>query len=202
MTLESGYFEALYRESPDPWRFRDRWYEERKRLLTVAALPRPVYGSVFEAGCSIGELSALLAPRCEAMLAADLVADAVQTARARLAAFTHVKVDRRRLPDEWPRGRFDLVVISEVGYYLKPASLRAMFRRARNSLAEDGTILVCHWRPPVSDYPLGGEEVHAAFTRFAGGVGLHRLVGHSEDDFLLDVWSLDPRSVATAEGLR
>ena len=77
-----------------------------------------------------------------------------------------------------------------------------MFRRARNSLAEDGTILVCHWRPPVSDYPLGGEEVHAAFTRFAGGVGLHRLVGHSEDDFLLDVWSLDPRSVATAEGLR
>ena len=64
----------------------------------------------------------------------------------------------RRLPDEWPRGRFDLVVISEAGYYLKPASLQAMFRRARDSLADDGTILVCHWRPLVSDYPLGGKR--------------------------------------------
>jgi SAM-dependent methyltransferase len=202
LTLEPDYFEALYRASPDPWSFRDRWYEQRKRMLTVAALPRPAYRAVFEAGCSIGELTALLAPRCDALLASDLVAEAVHTATGRLAEFPHVTVDRRRLPHEWPTGRFDLVVISELGYYLKPVVLQALFRRARASLAEDGTILLCHWRPPVGDYPLPGEEVHAAFRRFAEGAALRRLVGHSEDDFLLDVWSLDPRSVATAEGLR
>jgi SAM-dependent methyltransferase len=202
LTLEPEYFEALYRECHDPWRLRDRWYEQRKRMLTVAALPRPTYRLAFEPGCSTGELSALLAPRCQALIASDLVEDAVHTARARLATFAHVKVDRRRLPDDWPPGRFDLVVISELGYYLTPVVLQRFFRRARASLDETGTIVLCHWRPAVSDYPLDGEAVHGEFRRFAARARLHRVAGHSEQDFLLDVWSLDPRSVAMAEGLR
>jgi hypothetical protein len=178
LTLEPEYFEALYRECHDPWRLRDRWYEQRKRMLTVAALPRPTYRLAFEPGCSTGELSALL------------------------ATFAHVKVDRRRLPDDWPPGRFDLVVISELGYYLTPVVLQRFFRRALASLDETGTIVLCHWRPAVSDYPLDGEAVHGEFRRFAARARLHRVAGHSEQDFLLDVWSLDPRSVAMAEGLR
>lgn len=202
MTLDAGYFEALYRGNADPWGFRDRWYEKRKRMLTVAALPRAQYRSAFEAGCSIGELTALLAQRCQELRASDIVPEAVDAARARLGAFPHVKVDRRRLPDEWPPERFELVVISELGYYLQPGALHQLFQRARGSLEEDGTVLLCHWRPAVRDYPLNGEEVHDSFTRFAVQAGLHRVVGHSEEDFLLDVWSLDPRSVATSEGMR
>ena len=60
MNVAAEYFEAMYRESQDPWSLSTRWYERRKYALTVAALPRARYRSAFEPGCSVGELSALL----------------------------------------------------------------------------------------------------------------------------------------------
>ncbi|MFE7421819.1 hypothetical protein [Rhodococcus sp. NPDC057529] len=60
-----SYFDAMYAASPDPWGFGDRWYEQRKYALTLAALPRPRYRRAFEPGCSIGILTAALAHRCD-----------------------------------------------------------------------------------------------------------------------------------------
>ena len=39
MTLPGDYFDGVYAAGPDPWGFTDRWYEERKRAVTLAALP-------------------------------------------------------------------------------------------------------------------------------------------------------------------
>ncbi|MFC3298010.1 hypothetical protein ACFOD2_17710 [Clavibacter michiganensis subsp. insidiosus] len=39
-------------------------------------------------------------------------------------------------------------------------------------------------------------------ARLAAVPGLHVLMRHEEDDFLLEVLSADPRSVATRTGLR
>ena len=61
MSLQPAYFDDMYAESPDPWGFRTRWYEERKFALTMAALPRRRYRRVFEPGCSVGMLTRLLA---------------------------------------------------------------------------------------------------------------------------------------------
>ena len=67
------YFDELCRRSDDPWRLREGWYERRKRSLTLALLPRPRYRNAFEPGCANGELTAELATRCDALLAADLL---------------------------------------------------------------------------------------------------------------------------------
>ena len=48
MSVADNYFEKLYKGNEDPWSFRERWYEQRKRNLTLAALPRSHYGSIFE----------------------------------------------------------------------------------------------------------------------------------------------------------
>ena len=64
-------FDAVHQRSDDPWKYTTSWYEQRKRALTVAALPRPHYEAGLEIGCSIGTLSVELAQRCGTYLAVD-----------------------------------------------------------------------------------------------------------------------------------
>jgi SAM-dependent methyltransferase len=202
MTLPEGYFDAMYRADPDPWGFTSRWYEQRKYALTLAALPRPRYARAFEPGCSIGVLSALLAERCDALLSADISAGAVAAARERLRDRPQVSVERRRLPHEWPTGRFDLVVLSEVGYYLGDDDLDLLLGNAVGSLAPGGDLVAVHWRHRVDDYPQLGDEVHRRLAQDHDG--LARTVRHEEADFLLEVYARTPpgaRSVAQREGL-
>lgn len=196
MSLPPSYFDHLYAASHDPWGFRTRPYEERKRALTVAALLRPRYGRVFEPGCSIGTLTAGLAARAEQVVAMDPAADAL--AQAAAAVPDHVDLVRGAVPADWPAGPFDLVVLSEVAYYLDRPALEVLGDRAMGCAAE---VIAVHWRHPVDDYPLGGDDVHAALGEAAADAGLIRLVAHVEEDFLLDVWARDPRSVAARQGL-
>jgi SAM-dependent methyltransferase len=200
MTLPSTYFDDLYAASADPWGFRDRWYERRKRDLTVASLPRPRFARAFEAGCSIGLVTAALAARCDRLLSVDASEEAARQAAREVAAHRHVQVEHRMLPAGWPADTsFDLIVLSEIGYYLAADDLETLLDRALASLQPGGALLACHWRHPVADYPLSGDAVHAAI---AARPGLARAVRHEEADFVLDVFTAgETPSVAQLEGL-
>ena len=198
------HFEALFAGDNDPWGYRHRWYEQRKRALTLAALPAPRYRAVLELGCANGELAADLAPRCDRLLALDGIARAVTLASARLAAFTHASVRQAWLPDEWSDvvpgdDRFDLVILSETGFYFGATALDTLADHMAGALAPGGTVLACHWRSDLADCPLNGDAVH---DRLATQLGLPLLLRMSDADLRLDVWCADPRSVATREGLR
>ncbi|MFI5956669.1 methyltransferase [Cryptosporangium sp. NPDC051539] len=201
MTLPTDYFDRMYADDGDPWGFGSRWYEERKYALTLAALPHRRYRAAFEPGCSIGVLSAALAARCDTLLATDVAEAAVQAATARLAGAPGARVAALRIPDDFPDGPFDLIVLSEVGYYLDADALSRLAEATVTALEPGGDLVLVHWRHPVADYPLGGDAVHAAF---AGRAGLERTVAHVEADFRLEVYARVPpaaRSVAEAEGL-
>lgn len=198
-SLTRPFFDRFYGTRRDPWGFESRWYEQRKRDLTLAALPRPHFGAALELGCSIGVLTERLADRCDTVLAIDIAEQPLHVARARLAGRPGVRFARRTLPAEWPEGRFDLIVLSEVGYYLSADELRDLVQRCRNSLSTDGVLVACHWLHPVPEYPLTGEQVHQELGRVPG---LDRTVHHRERDFVLDVFETAPaRSVAQREGL-
>jgi SAM-dependent methyltransferase len=199
MSVEDRYFEGLFRGNNDPWGFRQRWYEQRKRLVTLAALPRPHYPTNFEPGCANGELSAALAERCDRLLCCDTSAAAANLARTRLSLFDHAEVRQCRLPGDWPVEKYDLIVFSEIGYYLDRQDLTEVIRRISDSLTADGQLLACHWRPPIEGCPLNARQVHDLIHE---QLHLPRLVLHQEADFLLEVWSREPRSVAALEGLR
>ena len=199
MTLPATYFAAMYAGAEDPWGFRSRWYEQRKRDVTLAALTRPRYRRAFEPGCSIGVLTAALAGRCDEVVAADVDECAVSTARSELARHGHVRVEQLSVPQEWPDGMFDLAVISEVAYYLSPTELEQLLDCAVGSLAPRGTLLACHWRHPVPDYPATGDDVH---QRLLARPELSQAVSHVEEDFRLDLLTLGPApSPARREGL-
>ena len=167
-SLPPAYFDDVYAANADPWKFATSPYESAKYDATLAALPRPRYASAFEAGGSIGVLTRRLASRCDALLSVDVSEAALAQARARCADAPHVRIERRVLPAEFPERAedgvpFDLIVVSEVGYYFSHADL-ARFRAAcARTLAPGGTLLLVHWTAPVHDYPLRGDAVHDAF---------------------------------------
>jgi LmbE family N-acetylglucosaminyl deacetylase/SAM-dependent methyltransferase len=194
---DESYFDRLYERSADPWRLSTRWYENRKRAISIASLPRQRYASTLEIGCSVGEFTVILAARSDSLLALDISQVAVDAASARAQDLPQVRVEHRDATHDFPDGRFDLIVLSEVGYYWDLQTMQSMVTRLVTHLADDGTVLACHWRHPVADYPLGGDQVHDIIR---AGSGLHSTVAHREEDFVLEVFSRSSQSVATREG--
>lgn len=194
-----AYFDSLYGAAEDPYGVRSRWYEARKRALLLASLTRPGYRSAYEPGCGTAELTAALAARCQRVLASDFNGHAVEVARRRTAALPHVRVERHALPQDWPRadGPFDLIVLGEIGYFIEPAAWAEVAQAGLASLAADGDLVACDWRPDFAERRQSTQAVQEALER----LGLRRLVRHEEDDFVLQLWSRDARSVAAREGI-
>lgn len=197
MQPDQAHFEQLYGHSNDPWGYRSRWYEWRKRAVTLAALPSRRYTNAYEPACSNGELSALLAERCERLLCSDGVALAVDAARLRLANSAHVDLIQAWLPRQWPQGRFDLIVLSEFGYYLSESDLDDLGGRASASLTPEGIVLACHWRRPIEGCSLSGDDVH---HRLALRLQLPSFAAWTDADFRIDIWGALP-ALACREGL-
>ena len=123
--------------------------------MSLASLPRPRFRRALEVGCSVGVLTSDLAPRCDELLALDVAGAAVALASERTRALPSVRVEQMAVPAQWPEGTFDLVVLSEVGYYLSLDELTSLCDRSIGSLSPDGVLVACHWRHPVEDTPCG-----------------------------------------------
>ena len=186
-TLGDEYFRTVYSASKDPWQFETSPYETAKYRHTLEALPRSRYAQGFEIGCSIGVLTALLAPRCDYLLSVDTVEAPLAVARQRLRDHPRVSFKKMRLPAEFPTRRFDLVVLSEVGYYWSAADLEKSVALIRDHLVPGGTLLLVHYTPYVPDYPLTGDEVHDTFAANLGAAFLN-LRQERQERYRLDVW--------------
>jgi SAM-dependent methyltransferase len=121
----------------------------------------------------------------------------------RLRTLIDVEVACAANPSGWPDGHFDLIVLSEIGYYLERDAFLETIDRAAKGLSVGGTLLASHWRHPEDDYLRGGDEVHRLMAAtLQERLGWSRLIRHEEEDFLVEVWSADARSISRREGLR
>ena len=183
--LDRDYFENLYEESTDPWGFETSEYERRKYERTIETLGERRFRRPFEAGSTIGVFTAMLAPWCDELLAVDASEKAVELARERLAEHGHVRVERRTLPEEMPEGVFDLIVASEVLYYLPREVVLEALRRFEGILAPGGVLVAVHWRKETKTYPLQGDEVHELLV---GHTRLTNVEAIEEPEYRLDVF--------------
>lgn len=167
-TLPATYFDDLYAEKADPWRFATSDYERAKYEATLAALPKPRYGAALEVGCSIGVLTHQLAERCDSLLALDIAARALDQARQRCAAQTYVRFEQRCLPAEWPDGTFDLILLSEVVYYLDRPDVERLAARTAGAIDKGGDVVLVHWLGETH-YPLSGDEAADLFIQETAG---------------------------------
>jgi SAM-dependent methyltransferase len=180
------YFDAKYEEKLDYWDFETNAYEAAKYADTLLSLPAARYRNAFEIGCSIGVLTAKLAARSANLFAIDVAERALTAACVRCAALSNVQIAKMRFPRERPRRstRFDLIVVSEVGYYWSLHELNAAQDAIEERLEIGGHLVLVHWTPPVSDYPLTGDEVHESFLLRPR---LRLLDGHRAANYRLDV---------------
>lgn len=158
-----AYFERLYKEQPDPWNYQFSDYEARKYEASLRALPREKYRLALEIGCSIGVFSANLAPRCEKLLCLDTSETALEAAKRRCHAISQIGFELMTVPAEYPDDVFDLTVLSEVGYYLRPEDLEMLSDRISSHTSDGGQLLLVHWLPPAANCVLCGDEVHEQF---------------------------------------
>lgn len=200
--LPDSYFDDLYAASTDPWRLATRWYEQRKYAITMALLPQPRYRHAFEPGCSVGILTEHLTHRCDHVTATDVTDAALATAADRLTDAGRrdtVTLLRRSVDEPWPTDKFDLVVLSEVGYYLPAEALRTVLDRELPRAAPGATVIAAHWRHRVADYPIHGDEANDVI---AATPGLHRLGGYRDADVVIDVFDTGSEdSVASRHGV-
>ncbi len=182
MTLAD--FEARYRADPDPWGYETSAYERDKYDATLQACGPGPFPCALELGSSIGVLSARLADVCDRLVTVDAAPTAVAAARRRLADRPGVDTVLGAIPDDIPPGRYDLVVASEILYYLEPDALTATLGRLEHLTVPSGRLVAVHWRPAGPERPFTAAEVH---DRLRAQPWLTSVTETVTDDYLLDV---------------
>jgi SAM-dependent methyltransferase len=179
-----GHFERLARSSDDPWEYATSSYEQEKYRRTLAHLPERIDWGL-ELGCSVGVFTAMLAPRCDRLLAVDFSPTALARASERVGDWEGVRLRRRTLPEETPSGPFSAIVCSEILYYWSEPLVCEGLRRIESALAPGGTMVAVHWRHGDRRRELDGDAVHAILCSEARLAHRDR---ESTEDFLLDSW--------------
>ena len=178
-------FEGIYSRSVDPWSYETSEYEAAKYRSTLAALPRRRIRNALEMGCSIGVFTAMLAERCDRVVAADFSQLAVERARRRLASHANVTIEQRDLRASLPDGPFDLVVCSEVLYYWRRPDVEAALDAIEDRLDDDGALVAANWRGADPEAPLRSRDVEAILD---ARLGLRRTHSELAEGYRLGRW--------------
>jgi SAM-dependent methyltransferase len=126
----------------------------------------------------------MLAERCEHLLSMDISETALAQARQRLSGSSNVEFLHGGIPGDFPAGNFDLIIMSEVGYYLSSGDLKRTRDLILQALAPKGLLILVHWTHFVADYPLTGDEVHELFST----IGLTNIHANRTADYRIDVY--------------
>jgi protein-L-isoaspartate O-methyltransferase len=178
-------FEARYRADPDPWDFVSSTYERARYAATLGALGRRCYGTAFEPGCSVGELTAALAPLCIRVLATDIAPSAVATARRRCAGLGNVEIECADISKDIPDTSLDLVVFSEIGYYFVADELARIAANIAARLVDGGEWVAVHWLGHSDDHEIHADTVHETLSAV---LPLRWVRGARHEGFRIDSW--------------
>ena len=158
----------MYRESEDPWNFATDAYEANRYDTIMRLIGERTFRRVFEPGCSIGILTQRLAHIATRIEAMDISPTAVERAGVRVACHQNVAVTLGSLPANIPDGCFDLIVLSEVGYYMDELTLRGLMDQLVRRLERHGELLAAHWLGVSPDHELSGDRVHEIIGNVSG----------------------------------
>lgn len=186
-TLDPDYFKKIYAANDDPWNFKTSEYEAAKYAATINALPNNNYSNALEIGCSIGVLTELLAKKCGKLLSVDVSEKALEQARERCKNLENVSFRQLNFVEEVPAAQFDLIVISEVAYYLSVSDWKTAMKNLYEILLPKGNVILVHWLPEVHDYPQTGDEVHESFETEMHDK-MKKVFSAREENYRIDVW--------------
>ena len=191
-----AHLAALYAGADDPWNTHASPYEQQKFAQTIASIPRHRYRRGLEVGCGAGALTARLAARCDVLVAMDCTARALAVARARTSR-ANVVFTEGAAPVTWPAQPPDLVVLSEVLYFLTDDESAGLAARLAQDCAAQCDVVLVNWLGRTG----GGIGGAAAARRLIGMLAgtHHRLLGCGSGQFEIDVLRRNARHQLTGE---
>jgi protein-L-isoaspartate O-methyltransferase len=127
----------------------------------------------------------LLAQRCDRIVATDVAPSAVALARRRCSSLGNAEIYQADLANGPPMGPFDLIVMSEVGYYFEPRMLATIAIATAAQLEAGGEFLAVHWLGHSSDHLLHGDSVHRIL---ADHLPLEWTKGQRRPGYVIDTW--------------
>lgn len=168
--LSRRRLERLFQTSTDPWVYEKSDYEQTRLDALAGMVADRRYGEALEIGCAEGVFTERMAQFCDRITAVEFSLTAHARARARLGHLSAGRVTvllgniRSWTP---PAGtRFDLIVASDVLYYLETngghrllhePEFGPFLERMAGWLAPSGRMLVSHAF-------IGGEERQVRVT--------------------------------------
>lgn len=187
--FNEAHFERLYRKKEDPWNYTQSPFEQEKYAKTLKAIPEDAH-YICEVGTSEGVFTSLLLESGKRVFGIDISETALSRARERLKRFgDRVTLEKLDIVREDLAGTFDLILASEVLYYLggRTALLR-LEEKFYHHLREGGYLLLVHFYP-------SGKLIHdlflerGRFTRVFEEVTLH-----PERDYIVTLLRKSPQS--------
>ena len=162
-----AFFDAKYHEKSDPWNFSSDAYELARYNEIIASISGRRYNHAFEPGCSIGVLTEKLAEHCGAVTACDFSAPAARQAKARCSSLPWVNVLCASITDR-ADGPFDLLILSEIGYYFSLEAWQAISWSLMDQLASGATVIGAHWLGSSAHHCISGDAVHDVLLNHPG----------------------------------
>jgi 2-polyprenyl-3-methyl-5-hydroxy-6-metoxy-1,4-benzoquinol methylase len=188
-TTSEEFFERKYREDGDPWNFATSQYEQQRYDIILRSINHRRYRRALEPGCSVGVFSSGLASFCDEVEAFDIAPSAVAVARERCRELTNVRLSSAALSEYRIGGKFDLIVLSEIGYYFNVSELRRISIRLVSHLLPGGVIVAAHWIGTSLDHVLTGDGAHDVLRSTFEQEGLELELAESYPGFRVDRWA-------------
>jgi cyclopropane fatty-acyl-phospholipid synthase-like methyltransferase len=158
-------FEQKFRDNIDPWNYTRSPFKHYKRSVLLRACGCRTYGRGLELACAIGETTRYVAQRCLRLLAVDSSLTALHEANRRLQGNQRVTFRQAVLPGETPRGPFDLIVASEIAYYISAQSLDQLSDKLKLALAPNGRIVFLNHTCAFDDAAQAPARAHQRIRR-------------------------------------
>jgi 2-polyprenyl-3-methyl-5-hydroxy-6-metoxy-1,4-benzoquinol methylase len=185
----AAFFDAKYATVPDPWSFETDPYEQARYERITRHIDPDRHRTAFEPGCSVGVLTERIGRLGLRVDSTDLSMRAVERARDRCRHLDGVHITVGDLTP--PQHRYDLIVLSEIGYYLDPTELLATSQNLAARVAPGGRLIAAHWIGTSPDHRLHADDVHR-IVGDAVRTWIHMVdelrTDRSRDGYRLDVW--------------
>ena len=171
------YFNNFFAEKEDPWNYTSA-YEQKKYEQTLAMLPHLRIRNALEIACAEGHFTIQLAPRVDSLIAADISQIAIDRAARRCKGINNIRFQGLDLVRDPLPGIFELIVCSEVLYYVgEYDTLEIVARKLVEALQSEGYLLMAHANVLVDDpdhtgfdweVPFGIETINKTFIGIRG----------------------------------
>jgi len=166
-TEEKDYWDKVFARE-DPWDYSNA-YEQQKYKHTLEMIPEGSCARVLELGCAEGLFTELLAEKVDDILAVDISERALERATRRCARLENVRFKQHDIAQGLHAGEFDLIICSEILYYLRDRyAVEAFASQVKDALPPGGYVLMAHANMVSDDKSQTGFDFNEIGAKFIG----------------------------------